>query len=123
MNKTKQKILKTALELFNERGSGNVSTRHVADALGISPGNLYYHYANKEEIIRALFDGLDETSDEAYDFSLDAPLTLERVAEMLSVTFEIVWRYRFFLPRDDALGSQRSGLSRTLPHDERARRA
>lgn len=96
MIKTKQKILQTALELFNERGSGNVSTRHIAEDLGISPGNLYYHYANKEEIIRALFDGLDKTSDDAYDFSLDAPLSLERVAAMLEVTFEIVWRYRFF---------------------------
>lgn len=96
MNKTKQKILQTALELFNERGSGNVSTRHIAEDLGISPGNLYYHYANKEDIIRALFGELDKTSDEAYNFSLDAPLTLERVAHMLSVTFDIVWRYRFF---------------------------
>lgn len=96
MNQTKQKILSTALALFNERGSGNVSTRHIADELGISPGNLYYHYANKETIVRVLFDGLDKTSDEAYTFSLDVPLNLERVAEMLTVTFEIVWRYRFF---------------------------
>lgn len=96
MNKTKQKILTTALELFNVRGSGNVSTRHIAEDLGISPGNLYYHYSSKEDIIRALFGELDKMSDEAYGFSLDAPLTLERVAQMLSVTFDIVWRYRFF---------------------------
>ncbi len=96
MNKTKQEILTTALELFNVRGSGNVSTRHIAEDLGISPGNLYYHYSSKEDIIRALFGELDKMSDEAYGFSLDAPLTLERVAQMLSVTFDIVWRYRFF---------------------------
>lgn len=94
--KTKTRILETALRLFNDRGSGNVSTRHVADELGMSPGNLYYHYANKEAIVRALFARLDGTWDEAYRFSLDEPLTLGRVAEMLSVTFEIVWRYRFF---------------------------
>lgn len=126
MNKTKQRILKTALELFNERGSGNVSTRHVAYELGISPGNLYYHYANKEEIIRALFDGLDKTSDDAYAFSLDAPLTLKRVAEMLTVTFEIVWRYRFFyremtllVHNDSALAERYRAMSERAERDTR----
>ena len=94
--KTKDRILEMSLALFNARGSGNVSTRHVADELGISPGNLYYHYANKEAIVQALFDRLDKTWDEAYAFSPDEPLSLRRVAEMLSVTFEIIWRYRFF---------------------------
>jgi AcrR family transcriptional regulator len=52
---TKSRILDTALALFNERGSAGVTTNHVAEALSISPGNLYYHYRNKAEIIRALF--------------------------------------------------------------------
>ena len=126
MNRTKQRILEAALELFNERGSGNVSTRHIADDLGISPGNLYYHYANKEAIIRALFDGLDKMSDDAYDFSLDAPLTLGRVAEMLTVTFDIVWRYRFFyremtllVHNDPALAERYQEMCRRAEHDTR----
>jgi AcrR family transcriptional regulator len=96
VNPTKTRILKTALRLFNEQGSVNVSTRHIADALDMSPGNLYYHYPHKEAIVQALFGELDKTWDEAYDFSLDEPLTLAKVAEMLEVTFEIVWQYRFF---------------------------
>lgn len=96
MNPTKARILKTALTLFNERGSGNVSTRHIADALKMSPGNLYYHYPHKEAIVQALFAQLDKTWDESYAFSSNEPLTLARIAKMLEVTFEIVWQYRFF---------------------------
>jgi AcrR family transcriptional regulator len=96
LNPTKARILKTALTLFNERGSGNVSTRHIAEELTMSPGNLYYHYPHKEAIVQALFAKLDKTWDESYAFSPDEPLTLARIAEMLEVTFEIVWQYRFF---------------------------
>jgi AcrR family transcriptional regulator len=52
---TKSRILDAALALFNERGTSNVTTNHIAEALGMSPGNLYYHYRNKAEIVRGLF--------------------------------------------------------------------
>ncbi|MDD5359927.1 MAG: TetR/AcrR family transcriptional regulator [Sulfurovaceae bacterium] len=55
MANAKEKILETALYLFNTQGSRLATTNHIAKACGISPGNLYYHYKNKEEIIRALF--------------------------------------------------------------------
>ncbi|MEQ1783280.1 MAG: helix-turn-helix domain-containing protein, partial [Hyphomonadaceae bacterium] len=52
---TKSRILDTALALFNERGVANVTTNHIAEALNMSPGNLYYHFRNKAEIVRELF--------------------------------------------------------------------
>ncbi|MBN2825233.1 MAG: TetR/AcrR family transcriptional regulator, partial [Campylobacterales bacterium] len=55
MAKAKDRVLEVALELFNTQGSRAVTTNHIAKECGISPGNLYYHYKNKEEIIRALF--------------------------------------------------------------------
>ena len=55
MADTKARILDAALALFNEQGTANVTTNHIAEALGMGPGNLYYHYRNKAEIVRALF--------------------------------------------------------------------
>lgn len=51
----KEQILQTSLKLFNEKGCLNTSTRHIADELNISVGNLYYYFKNKEEIVIELF--------------------------------------------------------------------
>lgn len=55
MATTKEKIIETSINLFNEKGCLNTSTRHIADELGISVGNLYYHFKNKEEILIEIF--------------------------------------------------------------------
>ena len=55
MTTTKEKIIETSINLFNEKGCLNTSTRHIADELGISVGNLYYHFKNKEDILIDIF--------------------------------------------------------------------
>ncbi len=57
---TRDRIVDAAVELFNAEGVGNVTTNHIAAHLGISPGNLYYHFANKEEIVRAAFARMND---------------------------------------------------------------
>ena len=52
---TYNRIIENSLILFNEQGERNISTNHIAAHLGISPGNLYYHFKNKDEIIVQLF--------------------------------------------------------------------
>ena len=47
--RTAERILASALGLFNRFGEPNVATTMVAADLGISPGNLYYHYPGKED--------------------------------------------------------------------------
>ncbi len=56
---TRGRIVDAAIQLFNARGVGNVTTNHVAAHLKISPGNLYYHFRNKEEIVREAFDRMN----------------------------------------------------------------
>lgn len=58
MKPTKQKILDSALRLFNEKGIVNVRLQHIADESIVSVGHLAYHYANKEAIINALYRAL-----------------------------------------------------------------
>ena len=54
--RTAERILEVTLDLFNRFGEPNVSTTLISAELRISPGNLYYHYPAKDEIINALFD-------------------------------------------------------------------
>ncbi len=58
----REKALAAALELFNEKGTAAVSTNHIAERAGISPGNLYYWFDSKRAIVEALFDAWSEAS-------------------------------------------------------------
>jgi len=94
---TRERILEAALQLFNAQGSRAVTTNHIAAACGISPGNLYYHFRNKEEIIRSLFDEMDRVGAEEY-----LAINAERGPDTATMeeTFAMIqrynWRYRFF---------------------------
>ena len=54
--KTAEKILLISLDLFNSQGERNITSVDIANELDISPGNLYYHYKGKADIINDLVD-------------------------------------------------------------------
>lgn len=96
--KTPEKIIDSALRLFNEQGTKAVSTNHIAAAAGISPGNLYYHFRNKEAIIRAIFEQMDAYGMEQYlgIFNDLQSGTLEAIEQTFVMIQKFNWRYRFF---------------------------
>jgi len=100
---TRERIIDTAIELFNREGTAAVSTNHIARALGISPGNLYYHFRNKEEIIRAIYARLRPIWERAVSVPTDRPPTLVDLERIINEHFRILWDYRFYYREMPAL--------------------
>ena len=93
--RTAERILDTTLELFNRFGEPNVSTTLISAELGISPGNLYYHYPAKEELITKLYDRYDLALTELLRAADDVS-DVEDAWLFFHMLFELIWQYRFF---------------------------
>lgn len=93
--RTRERILELSLALFNERGEPNVTTNHIADELDISPGNLYYHFRNKDDIIEQLFARYEERMDQALLQPEGRLPDLEDIWLQLHMIYECIWDYRF----------------------------
>ena len=93
--KTRDRILDVSLAMFNERGEPNVTTNHIADELEISPGNLYYHFRNKDDIVEHLFARFEAGMDAALATPDERLPTLEDIWLQLHLVFEAMWQYRF----------------------------
>lgn len=109
-NNTYCKIIATALEMFNENGERNVSTNHIAAKLGISPGNFYYHFRNKDEIIVLLYR---RYSAAMLDSVAKQPHTpdIPGIVGYLKSVFDIMWNYRFLFSDVNTLLARSTELS------------
>ena len=94
--KTRDKILKTALSLFNERGEGHVSLGQIAARLGISEGNLWYHFRTKDDLVTALFTEL-EARIEGHLARTPAQFgpSIGDFADHARQSYRFMWDYRF----------------------------
>jgi len=92
---TRQRILDCSLAMFNAQGEPTVTTNHIADELEISPGNLYYHFRNKDDIIEQLFTRYEARMDEALAPPDGRLPGLEDIWLQLHLVFECIWDYRF----------------------------
>ena len=96
MTSTRDRILDTSLALFNQHGERNVTTNHIAEALGISPGNLYYHFRNKAEIVFELFERYEQIVAGFLSVPDGRPLTWEDKIGYFEAILESMWGARFF---------------------------
>lgn len=92
----KKKIKKKSLELFNDKGSRNISTNQIAKSMPISPGTLYYHYQNKEEIIRDLFKEMTTMYEEVYFSGIDFSNENMLMEKLILEDFSIAKKFNFF---------------------------
>lgn len=102
-SKTKEKILKTALGLFNNEGESNVSAVDIASVMEISPGNLYYHYKGKDEIIVELFTDYETEIRQVLSSPVREPLKMEDNWVYLYIIFEEIFDFRFFYKNQSEL--------------------
>jgi AcrR family transcriptional regulator len=104
--RTRERILETALALFNARGEPSVTTAHIADEMNISPGNLYYHFRNKDEIIGELFAAYEAAVVPLFAPPAGRAPDVEDLWLLLHLLFERMWQYRFLFRDLDEIASR-----------------
>ncbi|MBS3803221.1 MAG: TetR/AcrR family transcriptional regulator [Oleiphilaceae bacterium] len=111
--KTRDRILDASLALFNSIGEPNVTTLLISDEIDISPGNLYYHFKSKGDIVGEIFERYEVELLELVSVPEDAEISLEQQSFFLHMLFEAIVRYRFLyqdlvniLSRHDRLQSR-----------------
>ncbi len=94
--RTRERILDLSLRLFNDFGEPNVNTTLIAEEMNISPGNLYYHFKNKDDIINCIFQQFEREIDKLLTLPAERNPNVEDAWLFLHVLFELIWKYRFF---------------------------
>ena len=97
--KTSERIVQNSLDLFNLQGERSVSTNHIAAYMDISPGNLYYHFPNKQAIIAVLFAEYEALVGSFLCPPQGRAATIDDKRVYLKALLAAMWRYRF-LHRD-----------------------
>ena len=104
--RTRERILATALALFNRAGEPHVTTADIADEMNISPGNLYYHFRNKDDIIAELYGALEAAVRPLLAAPSGRAATIEDLWLLLHLLFERMGEYRFFYRDLDEITSR-----------------
>ncbi len=115
----KEAILEMARTLFNETSTQSSTTNHIAKAMGISPGNLHYHYKNREEIVRLLYINMRQEMSLSVE---ELPKSIATLHEHEMILIDIQWKYRFFFKEMLSLFTRDSKLEDIYIKDNIAHR-
>lgn len=118
MANNRKRIIDSALLLFNDFGYSSVTTNQIAEYISISPGNLYYHFRNKESIVDEIYNQMRREVEENGNFS-DGHISPESIAAIYSNSLGTMWRFRFIFSdladiarRNPSLAYEHSNLVR-----------
>lgn len=92
--RTFERIASVTLDLFNRYGEPHVSTTMISSELGISPGNLYYHFPSKDKLVNHLYDQYEASMLSLLDAGGDVQ-DIEDTWFFLHTLFERIWDHRF----------------------------
>jgi AcrR family transcriptional regulator len=92
---TRERILDTALLLFNRSGAPHVTTADIAGEMNISPGNLYYHFRNKDQIVAELHAAFEQRVEKLLGAPEGRLADVEDLWLFLHLLFEAMWEFRF----------------------------
>ena len=95
MNTTKERILKSAIDLFNTKGLVNVRLQHIADEVGISVGNLAYHFYSKKAIVVGIDEQLEGELNPLLSVEQDFPYLIDFDNHLAGYYF-LLNRYSFY---------------------------
>lgn len=109
--RTRERILETSLALFNRLGEPHVTTADIADEMNISPGNLYYHFRNKDDIIGELYAAYEQSVLPVLTVPEDPAPGVEDLWFMLHLLFERMRDYRFLYRDLDEITSRNRKLA------------
>jgi len=109
--RTRERILETSLALFNRDGEPHVTTADIADEMNISPGNLYYHFRNKDDIIGELYAAYEKHVSPLLAVPADAAPDVDDLWLVLHLMFERMHDYRFLYRDLDEITSRNRKLA------------
>ncbi|MFC5526077.1 TetR/AcrR family transcriptional regulator [Rhodanobacter ginsengisoli] len=105
---TAEKILRAALQLFEQGGADAVSMRRVAEAVGITPMAIYRHFPNREALLKRLSDDSFHAVAHEWQAHAQHPDVLKRLIALLEPYLDYalahphLFDHAFSLRRDDA---------------------
>ncbi|OAN17840.1 TetR family transcriptional regulator [Photobacterium jeanii] len=112
--KTRDRILAVSLDLFNRKGVAHVSTLIIATEMGISPGNLYYHFRGKDEIIATLVEELQNSLTRINQEYKEQVNVFDDYWPFLHTIMALFTHYRFLFRNLDNLNSQSPQIKRKI---------
>jgi AcrR family transcriptional regulator len=112
--RTRERILATSLVLFNRRGAPQVTTAEIAGEMNISPGNLYYHFRNKDEIVGELYTTFEVRMMPLLANPRGRRIEVEDFWLWLHLLFERMGEFRFIYRDLDALAARDPVLAARL---------